>query len=57
MYDIYKDFTIAEFEEKANEAYLQALNKLNTKKMHEIYIQFCKERLLLNSKFLNEEVC
>jgi hypothetical protein len=51
------DFTIAEFEEKANEAYMKALNELKTKKMHEIYIEFCSERLQLNSKYLNEDVC
>lgn len=49
------DFSIAEFEEKANDVFLTALSDLNTKRMNEIYIQFCTERLRLESKFLNEE--
>jgi hypothetical protein len=53
---IHIDFTIAEFEEKASESYLQAIEKLNTREMHLIYIKFCVERINLNSKFLNNEV-
>jgi len=51
-----EDFTIAEFEEKANTMFLQALSDLPTRKMHNIYVNFCLERLNLNSQFLNEEV-
>ena len=50
------DFTIVEFEEKANQLYVQALEQLSTLKMHTIYANFCAERLKLNSKFLNEDV-
>lgn len=50
------DFTIAEFEEKAVEFYAVALEKLNTKKMHQIYVDFLIERLKMDSKFLDEEV-
>lgn len=50
------DFTIAEFEEKTNEAYLNALKTMPTQTMHLLYLEFCLERLKLNSKFLNEEV-
>ncbi|CAF1014961.1 unnamed protein product [Brachionus calyciflorus] len=49
------DFTIAELEEKANSAYLESLEKLNTEKMHLIYIDFLIERLKLNSQYLSEE--
>ncbi len=50
------DFTIAEYEDKANQLYLQALDKLNTLKMHQLYVHFCTERLKMTSKFLNDEV-
>jgi len=50
------DFTIAEFEDKANAVFLKALLELKTDKMHKIYLDFCIERLKLNSSFLNEEV-
>ena len=50
------DFTIAELEQHANKVYFEALDKVNTPKMWNIYIQFCHERLNLNSQFLNEEV-
>ena len=49
------DFTIAEFEERAVEVYRKALETISTEKMHHIFIEFCSERLKLNSKFLNEE--
>jgi uncharacterized protein HemY len=49
------DFTIAEFEEKANQVYIKSLEHIPTNKMHTIYLNFCMERLKLNSKFLNEE--
>lgn len=49
------DFTIAEFEEKAVEVYQKALETMPSEKMHHIYIQFCVERLKIDSKFLNEE--
>ena len=49
------DFTIAEFEEKAIDVFQRALATVLTEKMHHIYIEFCSERLQLNSKFLNEE--
>ncbi len=49
------DFTIAEFEEKAIEVFQKALETIPTEKMYNIYIEFCSERLKLNSKFLNEE--
>lgn len=49
------DFTIAEFEDKTNVVFLKALEEINTEKMHHIYLNFCIERLKLNSSFLNEE--
>jgi hypothetical protein len=51
------DFTIAEFEEKAINVFQKAIETFKSEKMHHIYIDFCIERLKLNSKFLNEEVC
>ena len=50
------DFTIAEFEDKTNKVFLEAVENLKTEKMHQCYIEFCTERLKLDSKFLNEEV-
>lgn len=50
------DFTIAEFEDKANEVFLKAIGTFNSEKMHRIYLDFCIERLKLDSKFLKEEV-
>lgn len=52
------DFTIAELEEKANEAYLKAIasSSLNTLKMHHLYVDFLIERLRMESTFLKEEV-
>lgn len=49
------DFTIAEFEDRTNEVFLHSLKELNTEKMHHVYLNFCIERLKLNSNFLNEE--
>ena len=50
------DFTIAEFEDKANEVFLEAVALFDTDKMHRVYVDFCLERLKLESKFLEEEV-
>ena len=50
------DFTIAEFEDKAHAVFLKAIENLKTVKMHHVYLEFCIERLKINSAFLNEEV-
>lgn len=51
------DFTIAQYEQTANNIYLEAIDKLNkSEKIWLIYIDFCFERLNLKSKYLNDEV-
>lgn len=51
------DFTIAGLEEQANEAFQTVIrSRLNTPKMHKLYVDFLIERLKMDSKFLNDEV-
>lgn len=52
------DFTIAGLEEQTNEAFQTPIRsgRLDTLKMHQLYVDFLLERLKMDSKFLNDEV-